>query len=203
MCGGCEDRGRSVQVFSRTVAPPCAAAPIGGCIAAGRAVLLVKENVPGNERVKAILKNLVPVVTQNQFGDPVGGTTRYALCLYDQSDVLVGTLVVDRAGDTCGTQDCWKALSTTGFRYSDAATTADGVQKIIAKGGDAGRGKVIVKGRNNAANGQTNLPTGLAAALAGHTQATAQVVTDDADCFTVTLDNVRTATGGIFKVVEP
>jgi len=50
--------------------------------------------------------------------------------------------------------------------YSDPAAESAGVTKIAAKGGDAGKGKVSVAGRNKASKGQTALPA-LAAGLAG------------------------------------
>jgi hypothetical protein len=174
-----------------------------GCIPAGRGILLVKEKVSGNERLKALLKGLVPTVDATQFGDPVSGMTVYAICLYDGSDALVATLEVDRAGATCAGQPCWKALGTSGFRYSDAATTADGVQKIIVKGGDAGKGRVLVKAKNNTARGQTSMPVGITAALESNASATVQVLTDDADCFTLTLTDVQQAASDFLKAVEP
>jgi hypothetical protein len=168
-------------------------------------VLLVKENVPGKEKLKAVVKRLVPAVVQSQFGDPVNGTTSYAVCVYDASDTLIDELNVARAGDLCGSPPvpCWKPVSTVGYKYSDKAATTDGVKKIVLKGGLAGFGKVVVKGANDALLGQTALPTGIAPLLLNAPSATVQVVASDGDCFGVTVTNVKRADGLIFKAVEP
>lgn len=49
------------------------------------------------------------------------------------------------AGGTCGTRPCWKA-SSTGFKYNDPATAADGVRTILLKSGAAERARANVKG---------------------------------------------------------
>ena len=181
----------------------CAAAPVAGCVGPEKGILLVKEKTPGSERLKVVLNRLTPAVAQSQFGDPLAGRTGYKVCIYDQNDVLVGEMVVDRVQDDCGTppEPCWKALSNRGYRYNDNETAADGVQRIITEGGDAGRGKVIVSGKNNPSKGQISLPTGISAALLNNTQATVQVVTSDADCFGVTTDEVKKADGSLFKAL--
>jgi hypothetical protein len=112
---------------------------------------------------------------------------------------------VARAGEDCGTPPapCWKAISTKGWKYKDKDASADGVAKIVAKGGAPLQGKLVVKAANNAAKGQTSLPTGIAPLLENDTQATVQVVTSDAQCFGVTVTNVRRADAGLFKALEP
>jgi hypothetical protein len=183
----------------------CSPTALPGCIAPTKAIVLVKESSPGKEKVKVVLKQLVSAVTQGQFGDPVSGTSQYNLCLYDDAGTLVADLNVNQAGAMCGTppKPCWKPISTLGYKYLDKAATADGVAKIIGKGGDALKGKVVLKAANNAALGQTNLPTGIAASLSGNTQATAQIVVSDGDCFGQTVTNVKKADGVIFKAIEP
>jgi hypothetical protein len=110
-------------------------------------------------------------------------------------------MVVARAGQDCGTpaRPCWKAISTTGYKYKDKDTSADGILKIIAKGGAASQGKIILLGKNNASKGQLSLPTGIAPLLLNNTKATVQVVTSDADCFGFTADVVKKADGLLFK----
>jgi hypothetical protein len=66
------------------------------------------------------------------------------------------------------------------------------------KGGDAGRGRIIVRGRN-VPGGALALPTGMAAALAANVSATAQVVTSDATCFELSTTEVRQADGSMFR----
>jgi len=182
---------------------PCAAAPVRDCIGPEKGMLRVNEKWSGKEKVQVVLGKLTSAVSQDQFGDPVMGTTRYHICIYDQADVLVRQMEIDRAGQSCGTPPrlCWKALSDQGYKYNDKDISADGIQKIIAKGGGVGRGKVIVSGRNNASKGQTSLPTGIATALLNNTKATVQVVTSDADCFEVTATDVKKADGLMFKAL--
>jgi hypothetical protein len=188
-----------------TVPGACGTAPRGDCIAPTKAVLLVKESTPGKEKLKLVMKQLVPAVSQADFGDPVGGATALAVCLYDDAATLVAALEVERAGADCGTPPgpCWKVISTKGYKYKDKDASADGVAKIVLKGGEPQKGKVVVKAANNAANGQTSLPTGIAPQLLNDAHATAQAVTSDAACFGVTLTNVKRADGTLFKALEP
>ncbi len=134
----------------------------------------------------------MPVVVQSQFGDPVSGTTRYDVCVYDEALRPVGRLTIDRAGATCGSRPCWKAISTKGYRYVDRDTAADGVSNVIATGGDAGRGRVLVKARNDARSGRVSMPTGMSAALQGAHAVTVQATTTDGACFGAMLTDVRT-----------
>jgi hypothetical protein len=169
----------------------------------GKGILLVKEKSPGREKFKAVFKNLKSSVNQSQFGAPVTGSTSYTVCVYDENDLLVGDMEVDRAQSNCGTppRPCWKALSTKGYKYNDKDVSADGIQQIMVKGGDEGKGKVIVKGKNNALRGQLSLPTGMAPLLQHHTKATVQIVTSDADCFGVAAEDVKKADGLMFKAL--
>jgi len=176
----------------------CAATPVAGCVGPEKGILLVKEKVAGKEKVKAVINKLKPAVSQSDLGDPVEGTTSYHVCIYDQNDAIIGSMVVDRAGQDCGTppKPCWKNISTKGYKYKDQDTSADGIMKIIAKGGDPGKGKVIVLGKNTSGS----LPP-MALALQNNTKATVQVVTSDADCFGVTTDDVKRADGSLFKAL--
>lgn len=168
-----------------------------------KGILLVKEKVAGKEKVKAVIKKLKSATTQGDFGDPVGGTTSYTVCIYDDADALAGQMVVARAGQDCGTpaKPCWKAISTKGYKYKDKDTSADGILKIIAKAGDPGKGKLILLGKNNSSKGQLSLPTGIAPLLQNNTKATVQVVTSDADCFGFTADQVKKADADLFKAL--
>jgi hypothetical protein len=88
----------------------CAAGPRAACVGADKAKVLIKEKKVGRERVKVALQKLAAPMTQSDFGDPVSGTTAYAVCLYDEAEQLVADLRVDRTGETCGTKPCWRAL---------------------------------------------------------------------------------------------
>jgi hypothetical protein len=181
----------------------CTTAPLSGCQAAGKTLVLVNEKTFGKEKLKVQLDRIIPPVTPPQFGDPVGGTTTYAVCLYDQTDGLVATMRVARAGAQCGTSPCWKVLSGKGIKYSDKLLEADGIQQIVAKGGEAGKGKIVIKGKNDIGRGQMSLPTRVAVPLAGNRRATAQLVSTDAACFSGTATSVSTADGLVFKGTAP
>ena len=163
------------------------------------------EKKEGKEKVKVALKKLSSAVTQSQFGDPVLADTGYAICIYDDLDALVGELLVERAGAECGTppKPCWSAISDKGYKYGDKDTSADGILKMVMKGGDAGKGSVVVIGKNNSSKGQASLPTDIALLLSNNTQATVQLLTSDASCFGVTTTNVKKADGASFKAGSP
>ena len=173
------------------------------CNAAAAASVKLDERKPGKEKLSASLKKIAGTVAQADFGDPVGSDTRFALCLYDGSDALVLDLRLDRAGDLCGSKPCWKAIKMQGYGYKDKAAQGEGVTKLVAKGGAAGKGSVSLQGRNNAPKGLTDLPTGAAAALAGETSATLQVLASDGACFTADLTTVQKAAGGQFTAKAP
>jgi hypothetical protein len=177
----------------------CGVAPAPGCIPAIKGSLLVSEKSVGKEKVKVALKNLQPLVTPSQFGDPVMGNTQYRVCIYDSANQLRGSYRVARAGETCGTKPCWSVVSGKGFKFGDKSGIADGITKIGLAGGDPGKGKVKFGGKNV----DGNMPAGVAAALASQTSATAQVLTSDAACFTVPLTRVKKADGLSFSAVYP
>jgi hypothetical protein len=120
---------------------------------------------------------------------------------YDDTGTLVTELTVDRAAQLCGdpAKVCWTPISTKGYRYKDRDASADGVQKIVVKGGSAGRGKVVLKAGNNAAKGQTSFPAGVTAALQGASAITVQLVTSDGECFGGSITDISRTDLGAFK----
>jgi hypothetical protein len=177
----------------------CAGSPSGACINSLKGQLLVNEKSPGNEKLKVKLTKLASVTTQSNFGDPVGGSTSWAVCIYDQAGTLQGEMQVDRAQDLCCGKPCWKALYTKGYKFGDKLGSADGITLLQGSGGEAEKGKAQAKGQNKASKGQTALPTGIAAALQSSAQATVQIVTSDAACFSATVSDVKLADGLQFK----
>jgi hypothetical protein len=177
----------------------CGAVPAGGCIAPRKGVLVVNEKAAGKEKLKVALTGLQPTVAPNQFGDPVAGSTAYKVCVYGAANELSGEYTVERAGAMCGDAPCWSTVSGKGYKYRDKSTATDGILKINAFGGNPGKGKVVVVGKNKA----STLPTGVAAALQNQTSATVQVLTSDAACFGATLTHVKRADGALFKAVGP
>lgn len=172
--------------------PGCPSAPDPGCVTGfARASLRLDDATAGREKVAAHWKK-GPMVAASSFGDPTvyPGTT-FAMCVYDDADLLVGTYDVPRAASVCSRRECWKGLGAKGFRYSDPARASDGVRLMRLLAGEAGRSKVTVLAANHAAKGHAGLPTGVAAALAGSTSATIQLFgSDSPDCFSAGLSDV-------------
>ncbi len=197
---------RLVQVpgIVRNPAPLCPGAPVV-CTAASKARLSINEKSQGKEKLKLDLSGFSSATTQADFGDPATGTSSYALCVYDDADALVGELAVERAQLLCGKKlaPCWKAQSTTGYAFKDAAGLSDGVRSLVAASGPAGKGKLALSASNNTPKDQIGMPTGLAGALAGATAATAQVHAGTADCYSADLSDVKTATSTEFKAATP
>jgi hypothetical protein len=179
---------------------PCPPAPDGGCVSGfAKGLLMVKEAPAGKEKLLAKLIG-GPALAQTDLGNPLSiGGTEYAVCIYGDGGTLVGELDVDRAGDTCGTNPCWKAIggappSGTGYSYKDDALAADGTFKVLYKGGVAGKSKALVKGRG------TNLPDGIAAALQNSLNATVQLRGDDAPvCLSLTVTDIKNHDPTFFK----
>jgi hypothetical protein len=194
----------STTTTTTTLPVGCGPAP-AGCITPEKGVFLVSEKKAGKEKLKLAMKKLQSALVQSDFGDPIAGSTSYAVCVYDDVDQLIGEMSVARAGDNCGSppKPCWKTVSTKGYKYSDKLTKADGILKMIMSGGDAGKGRIVIIGKNKASSGLNFLPTGIAPLLENNTQATVQVLTSDADCFGVTVTQVKKADGAIFKAVGP
>ncbi len=165
----------------------CAAAPRPSCLAAAQARLQASEKTPGKESLKLQWKKVEDVSTQGAFGDPVHGTTRVAVCLYGDANQLIRGLLIDRAGQNCGEKPCWKATGTKGYGYQDKAASSDGFRKVSFAAGAAGKGKADAQAANNAAKGQTALPSGLVAALSGNFHPTVQLVTTDGFCVGATM----------------
>jgi cysteine-rich repeat protein len=128
----------------------CAPLPQAGCRQSTlplKSSILVKNKTPDTGDQIAWKWGKGAATTTADFGSPLT-TTGYALCVYDATGG-VSALVLGRsapAGGTCGTKPCWKQLST-GFKYTDKATTPDGIQQVMLKAGVAGKASVQVKGK--------------------------------------------------------
>ncbi len=177
----------------------CGTAPNPLCLVAAQAQLQSSEQHPGKEKLKLAWKKIATATTRASFGDPVGGSTVAALCVFNDAGTRVGQLIVDRAGQTCGTKPCWRATGTQGLAYQDKMASAAGITKIAFSGGAAGKGKARAQGKNDAAKGLTSLPTGLAAALAGNTSPTIELVTSNGLCVGATMNTVSKDNGQQYK----
>ena len=79
------------------------------------------------------------------FGNP-SAVTDLTMCVYDQNGLKLSA-TAPHAG-TCAGRPCWTS-STDSLRYHDRDFTPDGIVKIAAKAGDAGRAKIKVKGKGS------------------------------------------------------
>ena len=165
--------------------------------------ILVNEKAVGKEQLKVTVDKLLGNVPLTFFGDPIGGSTGYAICLYDASDRRIATLRVNRPHDQCGPRACWKIASGTAYKYGDKLLASDGVLQLQLKAGMGDKGKVVAKGKRILAKGLTALPIGVAAALAGDSHATVQLLSSNAGCVTGTVTDVSDASSTYFKGSTP
>ncbi len=179
--------------------PGCPASPDGTCLNSFAKGLLLVSEAPGKQKFLAKFIG-GPATVQTDLGNPLtGGGTAYHVCVYDTGGALAGQLDVDRAGATCGSAACWKAVGGDppggkGYKYKDAAATADGVTHILSASGAAGKTKALVKGAGS------NLPSGITAALQSSGNATMQLRGSDAPkCLSVALLQVRKHDPTLFK----
>jgi hypothetical protein len=168
--------------------------------------LLAKNGTPGRERL--LVRMLQgPALTQTDLGNPLdaaqGGTgTANALCVYDDASALAVDLHVARAGDLCEGKPCWRPIGNApndprgpgkGYRYRDTALASNGILSIVYRGGDAGRSKLIVRGKG------ASLPAGIPAALATASEVTVQLRSSDGLCLWIDLDEIQSQQSTLFK----
>jgi hypothetical protein len=178
-----------------------------GCLTGfGKAMLLVKDDVAGKEKLIAKLGG-GPATAQTDMGNPLaaeqGGTgTAFTLCIYDGDGAVAGTVLVDRAGETCGSAPCWKPIGKApndpagqgkGYKYGDKSLAADGVLKLLFKAGDAGKTSAMTIGKG------AGLPAGIPAALQSSAQATIQLRSSDGVCLSASVTEITKQEAGYFK----
>ncbi len=125
----------------------CGATPASGCktpTVAGAALLDVKDRTPDDKDRLMFKWNKGAATSVAELGVPTT-TTGYELCLYDGNADLVSHASAPAAG-VCNGRPCWKPTST-GYKYSDAALTPSGVQKLLLKAGPDGKASIQVKGK--------------------------------------------------------
>lgn len=122
-------------------------APSGGCLSAPTGLLLVKDGAP--EKRSLTWRWTHGTTSAGDFGDPVSGGTRYALCVYDTTAATPHLLLRADAppGGTCHGKACWQSKAT-GIRYRDKDLTPDGVLQITLKAG-MGNASLLVKARRS------------------------------------------------------
>ena len=107
--------------------------------------------------------------------------------------------MVARAGEICGSLSCWATMSDKGYKYTDKSVGADGILKMRLSGGDPGKGKLQVLGKNTAGT----MPIGVASSLENEPGATVQVLASDGQCFATDRMRVKKADGKVFSAVAP
>jgi hypothetical protein len=110
------------------------------CRDALKSLLLVKDK--GGPRDKMVWKwTKGESTSQAEFGDPTNAT-QYSLCLYAGT-----TEALAAAASVPADALKWEPASDTGYQYKDRDGAAAGVQRIILKGSDNDRSKIVVKGK--------------------------------------------------------
>jgi glucose/arabinose dehydrogenase len=123
-------------------APPaaCPSEPATGCTATTKAQLKIKNDAAKSKLIWKWQNG--PSLAQGDFGDPVGGSTSYTLCIYG------GTGAAKISAGIPGVTG-WKTVSTTGYKLKDSSAGGDGVFKALLKGGDPGKSKLLVKAKGS------------------------------------------------------
>lgn len=131
-------------------AATCVATPLAGCRDAGTTKIRLADKSP-DRRDKLVWKWASgPPATLAELGDPLAGTTAYALCVYDETAGVASLAAQFRVppGGTCGSSG-WRVLGTTGYRFKDRFGLPDGVVKLQLKASDGSKPpqiKMSVKG---------------------------------------------------------
>ncbi len=124
--------------------------PITGCVndaspricrTAGKSLLLWKH-AADDSKDKLVWKWIKGQATDpSELGDPTQSTS-FGLCLY------AGSTAAAITGLEVGPDSAWSPIGK-GFKYNDNGGTAQGIQKMILKGGDEGKAKMLVKGKGS------------------------------------------------------
>lgn len=113
-------------------------APTTGCSTSQKSLLLIKDKTD-NDKDALLWKFIKGAPTsQAQFGDP-SAATDYALCIYTGA---ANNLFLEAAIPS-GTE--WTPLGAKGYGYSDASGAHAGIRRILLKGSDQSKTKVLVK----------------------------------------------------------
>jgi hypothetical protein len=132
----------------------CGTMPLVGCrqsTQSDKSLLLIKQSDSSPEKDRLTSKMIKLEATDlAAFGNPLtpDGTT-YTFCIYDEAGGIptMAREAIVPPGGLCDGKQCWKAVGTNGFRYTDKSAAADGINKIILKPGSAGKTKIIIKGK--------------------------------------------------------
>lgn len=170
-------------------APACAPAP-RSCTAATRATVRFDASPR-----KLVWTWAAPPLASTAFGDPVSGSTGFAVCAYDGGGGLVFAASVP-AGGLCNGRACWTALANGGARYRGGAALADGLARLVLKPSSGGLARIRVEGSGTA----LALPELPLAAL----PATVQLVRSDAAaCWQASFASAKRNVAQAFRATAP
>ena len=163
-------------------------------------MFLVKAAAIAKQKILYKWMNGPADLTQADFGDPMNGSTRHSLCIYDEVGGVphpaIG-LAVEPAG-LCSGVPCWKPLDGKGWSYKNGAGNGDGVTKLRETGGPAGQPRVelVAKG----AEVPLPAPAGVLRFFAQDPRVVAQLhVSDPANCWTSTFTGAARNESTVFK----
>lgn len=177
----------------------CPVAPVSGCVEpidAGKAKLVIKDGADAKDGLTFKWSKGGALNPASDLGDPVGGSTHYALCIYDEVGGVPAAIVEAHVppGGTCGTKPCWSA-NPTGLKYGDKLSSADGILKMTLKGSlTPGKPKVSLKGKG--------VPLAFPPAMlpfAQDTTLTVQLRTSNAACIQARFSTNQKNTATLFK----
>jgi len=170
---------------------PCPAVPQGGCRTSGKSLLLIK-NKTDNSKDKLIWKFIKgAATTQADLQDP-RSSADYALCIYaGTTDALVAAINVPPSNSK------WSVLGTKGYKFLDPSLADNGAQKIIVKGGAAGKSKMLVKGRG------ANLPDPIDSSSLPLPVEAQLINYQTGVCFDTVFSNALKNTTTLFKAKNP
>jgi hypothetical protein len=131
----------------------CSSTPATGCRQAtmpgrGRFLLKSGSDSSGNKLIWEWKRG--QQTTLSDLGDPIGGTTSYGLCIYDESAGTSSLVLSAKAPEASQcTGACWRKLGTRGLSYVDPANAPDGIRRIVIRANREGRARILVKAKGD------------------------------------------------------
>jgi cysteine-rich repeat protein len=124
----------------------CPATPQSTCSSPGKSILIIKDQDPSGPSMKdkLVWKWLKgPATSQGDFGDPTDPNgVDYKLCFYTGSTPVLAMQAQVPSGPG------WSAISSKGYKYINRDKSSDGIMKMMLKGGDTGKSKAMVLGKD-------------------------------------------------------
>jgi 6-phosphogluconolactonase (cycloisomerase 2 family) len=138
---------RVVGVYAE--ASLCPASPVAGCRAPGSSLVRLKDRSQDVQDSLTFRWRRGEATSYEELGDPLGGTTDYAVCVYDQDGLVLQAHLLDQSA--CGSRPCWrpfgKASAPTGLGYQRGFGTPDGITRATIRTGAAGKASLAISGK--------------------------------------------------------